>query len=374
MLTTNLGPHRLRFYIPGLLLACVFMPRPVSCATMDTVAGTGHDANNGSPGSAVMTNVGSPFGVELGPRGALHITEVSNHRVWRLDPITNQLTVVAGTGKPGYDGDGGPATKASLNEPYEVRFDRDGNMYFVEMQNHIVRQVDAKTGRISTIAGNGHKGFAGDGGPALKAQLSVPHSIALDESGYLYIADIGNHRIRRVHLASGTIDTMAGNGEKVLPQDGQAARGKPMLGPRALFIRKRTMWIALREGHSVWRMDLDSGILHHIAGTGDRGYSGDGGPAPAATFAGPKGIAEGPQGNVFVVDTENHVIRRIDVKRHTVTTVAGNGQKGYGGDTGPATQARLDRPHGVCVGPDGAIYIGDTVNHRVRSVTGIFDF
>lgn len=338
-------------------------------ATIETVAGTGKPEDGGESGKGTETNIGDPFGVEIGPDGALYICEVRNHRLRRLDLKSGELTTIAGNGRRGYSGDGGPATKAELNEPYEVRFDRHGNVLFVEMKNHLVRRVDAKTGLISTIAGNGKAGFGGDGGPAKSAQLSSPHSIALDEKDNVYIADIGNHRIRRVDAQTGVISTIAGNGEKSLPVDGQIARGKPMLGPRALFIRDEWMWIALREGHSVWTMNLASGELNHVAGTGRRGYSGDGGPAVVATFDGPKGVAVGPDGSIYVVDTENHAIRKIDGKTGTITTIAGRDKMAGGtGDGGDATEALLNRPHGICVGPDGAVYIGDTLNHRVRRI------
>src|SRR5207253_2778917 len=155
------------------------------------------------------------------------------------------------------------------------------------------------------------------------------------------------------------------------PVDGQPAADKPMIGPRALFVDGDTLWIALREGHAVWRMDLARGVLNHVAGTGQRGFTGDGGPASSATLDGPKGIAVGPDKCVYVADTENNAIRKIDLASGTISTIAGSGpqHKGDSGDGGPATSARMDRPHGVCIGPDGAIYIGDTLTHRVRRVT-----
>ena len=343
----------------------------VVAGTIDTVAGTGQDSDNGVAGEADKINVAQPFGVELGPDGALYVTEVGHHRVRRVDLATGRLTTVAGTGAKGYSGDGGSALAARLNEPYEVRFDAAGNMFFVEMQNHLVRKVAAGSGRITTVAGTGKKGFSGDGGPAVKATFNVPHSIALDGRGGLYIADIGNHRIRRVDLKTGLVDTVAGTGERVLPRDGQMARGKPLLGPRALFIQGNTLWIALREGHSIWQMELGRGVLRHVAGTGAKGYSGDGGSAKKATFNGPKGIAVGPQGKVYVVDTENQAIREINLRSGKIATVAGKGPqfRGGAGDGGSATAAELDRPHGICVSPKGVIFIGDTVNHRVRRVT-----
>jgi len=332
-----------------------------------TAAGTGSATNNGDAGLATATNIGEPFGVQRGPDQAIYITEVRHHRIRRLDPGTGQLTTVAGSGTQGYSGDGGVATKAALNEPYEVRFDRPGNMYLVEMQNNIVRRVEASTNIISTIAGNGQAGFGGDGGPATQARLRQPHSIALDHRGGLYIADIGNHRIRRVDLASGMIDTVAGNGEAELPTDGGQARGHALLGPRALAIDGPTMWIALREGHSVWQLDLNEGTLHHVAGSGMKGNRD--GDRLTAQFNGPKGIAVGPDGRLFVVDTENHTIRAVDPQRGLVTTVAGSGQPGDSGDGGPARKATMNRPHGIGVDANGDLYIGDTLNHRVRRVT-----
>lgn len=355
--------------VAAVLLFPVSCPlSPVSAQTITTIAGTGQPENNGVHDAPWQMNIGDPFGVEFANDGSLYICEVRNHRLLKIGGgIKGELHLIAGNGTKGYSGDGEPATKAQLNEPYEVRIDSAGNILFVEMQNHLVRKVDAKTGKISTVAGTGQKGFAGDGGPAIKAQFSTPHSIALDADNNLYIADIGNHRIRKVAAKTGIISTISGNGEKQPPIDGQTAAAKPMIGPRALFIVGDTMWIALREGHSVWKMSLKSGILNHVAGTGKRGYSGDGGPAKEATFDGPKGIAVGPDNCIYIADTENQAIRKID-GGGIITSIAGTGQRGYSGDGGPATAATMDRPHGICLGPRGEVYIGDTLNHRVRVV------
>jgi streptogramin lyase len=353
-----------------LLLLVITIPTIVAAQSIDTIAGTGKPENNGGEGRALSINVGDPFGVEIGPDGALYICEVRNHRVFRLELKSGQLTTVAGNGRKGYSGDGGPATQAELNEPYEVRFDSAGNMLFVEMQNQLVRKVDRKTGVISTVAGTGKKGDSGDGSLATKAEFSSPHSIAIDAADNIYIADIGNHRIRKVDAKSGAVTTIAGNGERKQPSEGKSGPDKPMLGPRALFIDGPTMWIALREGHAVWRMDLPSGMLTHVSGTGTKGFTGDGGPAKSATFNGPKGIAVGPDKFVYVVDTENHAIRKLDMTSGKISTIAGLGpdKKGATGDGSPAKDATMDRPHGICVGPDGAVYIGDTLNHRVRRI------
>jgi sugar lactone lactonase YvrE len=337
---------------------------------IETVAGSGQPGDlSAGGGAALEMAVDQPFGVEVGPDGALYITSVGAHRVLRLDLKKRELTSIAGTGKPGYSGDGGPATEAALNEPYEVRFDDAGHyMYFVEMKNNLIRRVDLHTGVISTVAGRPQGGITPDGGQADEALFLQPHSIALDDRGQLYVADIGNHRIRRIDLATGTVTSIAGNGEKRLPVDGSQAAGRAILGPRALHVVGRTMSIALREGNSVWRLDLDSGVIRHVAGTGKTGYSGDGGPPRLATFAGPKGIAATADGLVYVVDTENQVIRLIDTQADQIHTVAGMGPKhrGFAGATGAALEAKFDRPHGIGLSPDGTLYVGDTNNHRVR--------
>ena len=353
----------------AVLCLIVASPLAVSAAEVKTIAGTGKDAFTGDGGPAVKAGVGGPFGVVIGPDGALYVCETTNHVVRRVDLKTRRISTVAGNGRNGYSGNGGPATKASLNEPYEVRFDAAGNMFFVEMRNHIVRRVDAKTGVISTVAGTGKRGFSGDGGPATKAALSVPHSIALDASGNLYICDIGNNRVRRVNLKTGVITTFAGTGQRKPTPDGAKLKGTPLKGPRALdFDGKSNLFLALRSGNAVYRIDLKTKTLHHLAGTGQKGYSGDGGDAKKAKLSGPKGIAVGPNGDIYLADTESHTIRVIRRESGIIETLVGDGKRGDGPDGNPR-KCRLARPHGVFVGRDGAVYIGDSSNHRVRRFT-----
>jgi sugar lactone lactonase YvrE len=336
---------------------------------IETVAGNGRagDLPEGED-QALSVPIDLPFGVEVGPDGGLYIASIGQHRVLRLDSKSRKLSSVAGNGTKGYSGDSGQARQAQLNEPYEIRFDKNHHLYFVEMQNHLIRRVDTRTGIISTVAGTGQPGFAGDDGPAINARFRQPHSIAVDSQGDLYVADIGNHRIRRIDAKTGAISTVSGTGKPELPPDGSQAQGRSILGPRALFITGRTLWVALREGNSVWRLDLDSGVIHHVAGTGNPGYSGDGGSARAATFNGPKGIAATASGLVYVVDSENQAIRMIDTAADRIYTIAGGGpqSRGFAGENVLATEAKLDRPHGVCLAPEGGLYLGDTKNHRVR--------
>jgi streptogramin lyase len=335
-------------------------------AEIQTVAGTGKAGYSGDGGPVTAAEINNPFGLAFGPDGALYFCEYGNHIIRRLDLKTQRVSTVAGNGKKAYSGDGGPALQASLAVPHEVVFDRAGNMYIVERDNHVIRRVDAKTQIISTFAGNGQPGFSGDGGPASSAQLRQPHSIAFDRAGVLYICDIGNHRIRRVDPKTGVIETFAGTGETKPTPDGAPLKGTPLNGPRSMaFDRRGDLFLVLREGNAVYRIDMQKQSVHHLAGTGGKGYSGDGGPARQALLNGPKGIAVARDGGVYIADTETHVIRRIDPKKGTIETVAGTGSRADGPDGNPLA-CGLARPHGVLLDEAGALYIGDSENHRVR--------
>lgn len=357
---------------PLPLLAAGFGPGPAAATprpapTITSLAGDGQRGFTGNGGPARAARIANPYGVVRGPDGALYVCEIDNHVIRRISP-EGVLSVVAGNGTRGRPTDNQPATQAALNEPYEVRFDRGGNLVFVDMRNHVVQRVDAKTGLLSTLAGDGQPGFAGDGGPATRARLNQPHSIQLDREDNLYICDIGNHRIRRVEARTGVITTFAGTGEKRLPKDGAAFATSPLFGPRALdFDRDGNLWLALREGNAVYRLDLRAGTLHHAAGTGQKGFTGHGGPARLATLSGPKGLAIGPNGDVYLADTESHSIRKIDLRRGSLELVAGTGEKGDGPEGDPL-RCRLNRPHGVFVDADGGVLIGDSEAHRVRLV------
>ncbi len=362
-----------RYISLASLLLLSLCASQLAAQTVSTIAGTGKQGHTGDGGPAVEAMVGEPYGLTLGPDGALYVCEIKSHVIRRIDEKTGIISTVAGSGKKGYSGDGGPALEAKLNEPYEVRFDQAGNMYFVEMVNHIVRRVDAKTGKIETVAGTGKKGFSGDGGPATEATFAQPHSIALDKNDNLYICDIGNHRVRRVDLKTGIVSTFSGTGERKPTPDGAAVSGTPLNGPRALdfFVEgagKGSLYLALREGNMVYRIDLENGTLHHIAGTGKKGYTGHGGPAKTATLSGPKGISVAPNGDIYLADTESHTIRVIRKKNGIIETAVGDGKKGDGPEGDPG-QCRMARPHGVYVGPKGNVYIGDSETYRVRKLT-----
>lgn len=355
--------RRIHFLALFVLFSCAATGK----AQIATFAGTGQAGYAGDGGAATQAKLDNPFGVVRGPDGALYFCDTNNHVIRRV-AANGTITTVAGTGNKGYAGDGGLALKAELNEPYEVRFDRRGNLFFVERMNHLVRRVDAKTKIITTIAGTGKAGFSGDGGAAANAMMNQPHSIQFDRAGNLYICDILNHRIRKIDARTNVIMTFAGTGEKAPTPDGARITGTPLNGPRALdFDRAGNLWLALREGNAVYKLDLKAGTIHHIAGTGKSGFTGNGGPAKAATLSGPKGLSIAPDGNVYLADTESHSIRMIDVRQQTLELIAGTGQKGDGPDGDPLT-CKMARPHGVFVDRDGRIYVGDSETHRVRVI------
>jgi sugar lactone lactonase YvrE len=335
-------------------------------------AGTGEKGFAGDGGPATKAKLDQPFDVTFDRAGNLYFSDTGNHRVRKVEAKTGIISTVAGNGQKGLSGDGGKATEAMLNEPYGLCFDRGDNLYIVDRLNYCVRKVDAKTGAISTIAGTGGKsGFGGDGGPAAAARFREPNGICFDGRNTLYIADVADQRVRAVDIERGTIRTAAGNGKKVSAGDGGPVQAATFAGPRAVaYGPDKCLYVVEREGNSVRRIDFAKGTIDRFAGTGKKGYTADGGPAKDATFDGPKEIDIDRDGNVYVVDTENEAIRRIDAKTGIITTVAGKGRtKTLGlGDGGPATAATLGRPHGVAVGPDGALYIGDTNSHRIRKV------
>jgi hypothetical protein len=336
--------------------------------TMTTILGTGVKGHTGDGGLGVKATLNQPFHVDYDPRGLLYVAEADSHVIRKLNLKTGIVTTVAGSSKKGYSGDGGPAIAATFNEPYAVVVDPTKNLYVVDRLNAVIRKIDA-AGIVTTIAGNGAKGSSGDGGPGIKAQMVEPNDCFLDGKGGLLIADVGDGRIRRLDLESGIISTFAGIGKVKNKErgDGGPANKAVITGARAVCVDGQgNVYVCEREGNSIRKID-PTGVITTIAGTGKAGYAGDGGDAKKATFKGPKGIRADAAGNLYVVDTENQAIRKIDARTGIITTVAG-GQKGSGGDGGPASRAGLDRPHGCVVDPAGTLYIADTNNHRVRAV------
>ena len=334
---------------------------------IETLAGTGTSGFAGDGGPASRAVLGEPFMCDFDSGGNLYVSDGRNHTVRRVDRDTGTITTVAGTGSEGYAGDGGPATQATFNQLYSLQVDTNGDIYIVDRLNFVIRKVDGATGLIATVAGTGEAGYGGDDGPGTRAQFREPNDCFLDRRGGLLIADIQDQRIRRLDLSTGIITTFAGNGEKERGGDGLPATQASILGARAVCMDSRgNTYIAEREGNGVRKVDAN-GIMSTLAGTGERGYTGDGGPALTATWGAPKAIRCDHQDNIIVVDTENHAIRRIDANTGIVTTIAG-GHQGGDGDGGKATDAGLDRPHGCGIDRHGNIFIADSNNSRVRVV------
>lgn len=340
-------------------------------AVIDTVAGTGKAGHAGDGGPATAALLKQPFHCELDGKGNLYIAEAENHCIRKVDLKTGTLTTVAGSGAKGYSGDNGPAVKAALNEPYALSVTDKGDLYIVDRLNSVIRKVDGVSGTITTVAGTGKRGYSGDGGKATEAMLTEPNDCCLDGKGGLLIADVADWRIRRLDLKTGMISTFAGTGrskgkvERKMLGDGGPAEKAILHGARAVCVDGQgNTYICEREGSAVRKVDAHS-VITTVAGTGTKGAAD--GPGDKATFNGPKAVRCDAQGNVLVVDTENHSIRRIDARTLQVTTLAG-GRKGGEGDGGPALQAGLDRPHGCVSDARGVIYIADSNNNRVRRV------
>ena len=344
-----------------------------STGTITTVTGTGEDSFGGDEGPAVRGHLSSPFGVGVDGSGNLYIADWGNHRIRKIDS-TGTITTVAGTGEYARvgesHGDGGPAVEAQLNSPTGVAVDGAGNVYIVDAGLDIIRKVDS-TGTITRIAGRGRRrwvppGFGGDGGPAVQAQLNSPTGVAVDGSGNLYIADRGNHRIRRVD-SNGLITTTAGTGEYAFSGDGGPASQAQLSDPFAVAVDGAgNVYIADASNGRVRKVD-STGTITTIAGTGEYGFGGDGGPAVEAQFRIPIGVLVDGSGNLYIADRDNQRIRKVD-STGTITTIAGTGEYGFDGDDGPAVQAQLASPAGMAVDGSGNLYIADSNNHAIRKI------
>ncbi len=358
-----------------LFMAAALTAAILPAQSILTVAGGGTD--DGRPAIAADLNV--PIGVATSPNGDLYIADWYNHRIRKVDALTGIITTFAGNGSAGFTGDGGPATQASIKEPMGVAFDGSGNLYIADQSNYRVRRVDARTGVISTIAGNGGYGFDGDGGPATAATLKIVSSVAIAPSGDVYFVDAGNNRVRKVSVATGVITTVVGSGTYGFSGDGGPATAAAMKlqgtdpswlnygSPPAIVIGSGGVLYISDTYNNRVRMVDGSGTITTLAGNGSPSLSGDGGPAIAAGLSYPTGMTLDNSGNLLIGDAGNNRVRRIALSSGIITTVAGT-TGSFGGDGGPATAARMAHPCGVALNSAGDLFIADAYNDRIRRV------
>jgi len=329
-----------------------------------TIAGNGNYGHNGDGGKAEEAELYDLSDVILDSTGGFYITEYWKHFIRRVDANGN-ITTIAGTGKPGYNGDGISAVNAQLNGPWDTVLDGQGNLYIADTFNHRVRKIDS-SGIITTIAGTGSPGYSGDGGQAIHAQLDHPFGIDLDHQGNIYFIDLYNQVIRKVD-PDGIITTVAGNGNNSDGGDGGPAIQASFNYPYGVAVDDSgNLYIADTFNCRIRKVD-SSGIIKTVAGDGDCGYNGDGGKATSANLEEPIGIAIDKQGNFYIADSYNNCIRKVDTSG-IITTVAGNGTDAFNGDGIPAGDASLSQPHGIAVDSLGNIFIADTYNFRVREI------
>jgi len=333
---------------------------------INSIVGDGFPGFQGDTGAPLNAELHTPTDVALDSSGNIYIADSANAAIRQVLVSTGIINTYAGNASIGDSGDTGPATSAALITPYAVSLDSSGNVYFAQNGNGKIRKVTASTLIINTVAGNGTAGFSGDGGPATTAMLNFPSGVALDSSGNIYIADSLNRRIRKV--TGTTMGTIAGDGVLSYSGDGGPAISAQLNTPQAVAADTSGNFYIADTFNNVVRKVNTAGIITTIAGTGTAGYSGDGGAATSAQLNGPQGIVVDSSGNIYISDTQNARVRKIS--GGTITSVAGNGTPGYGGDGGSATSALLDVPIGLALDSANNLYIADFSNNRIRKVSG----
>ena len=388
-----------------------------------TVAGNGESGCTGDGGPSIQARLNEPKGVTIDCHGNIYVADSENHVVRKVNRATGVISTVAGmsgkdhlcstmerdtparladddpladgageasptkftqqadvsgtvrywtnhaaTSTKRYGGDGGPAVSAQLNFPTAVAVDREGNLYIADTMNHRVRMVDSETGIIATLAGTGQARFSGDGGPANQAAFNEPAALAVDGEGRLYIADQSNHRVRVVDLKTGEIQTIAGTGIATYDGDGKPAVDTALAGPSGLALVADRLYIADTFNGRVRCVERSSGLMTTVAGDGGAYRYESPSDAPSPSLSRPTGIAFDHEGRLFLTDSDNHLIRQWDWASGVAFCVAGQGIPSYSGDGGVAREASLCYPFGIVADRDGALLVADTFNHRIRVV------
>ncbi|MFG2602313.1 RICIN domain-containing protein [Streptomyces sp. NPDC048514] len=336
-----------------------------SAPPIRTIAGTGAANSSGDNGPALHAQLNRPLGIVVDGNGVVCVSENTGHRVRKIT-TDGRISTLAGTGAPGTSGDNGPAVSAQLYYPRDLAVDDTGAVYIVDHSGHRIRKMTAD-GKISTVAGTGAQGYGGDDGPATAARLNSPTGVAVDSTGTLYITDYANHRVRKV-TADGKISTVAGTGTQGYGGDDGPATAAQLSGPHGVAVDSTgTLYIADYGNHRVRRVTAD-GKISTVAGTGSAGYGGDDGPATAARLNAPVGVAVDSTGTLYIADYSNHRVRKVTTGGK-ISTVAGTGAAGVAGDGGPPTSAQLSGPYGLAVDCVDTLYIVEHNNNRVRKIT-----
>jgi DNA-binding beta-propeller fold protein YncE len=347
------------------ILVLLFVAAGARADKLVLIAGGGSGADGSPATDAKMTQ---PFGVDFAADGTPYIVEMAKGERLRTVNAKGELVTLAGTGQTGSSGDGEAAIKASFNGMHSLAVGPDGCVYLADTWNNRIRKFDPKTGLVTAFAGTGEKGFSGDIGPALKAKFGGCFCVSFDPAGKnLYITDLDNRRIRKVEMASGIVTTVAGNGEKGLPKDGEKAAQQALVDPRAHAVdAKGHLYILERGGHAL-RVVSPDGTIRTVAGTGKSGMGS--GKALESAMNGPKHLCIDRDGSVLIADTENHRIVRYVPGEEKIVPIAGTGKKGTTGVGGDPLKAEFNQPHGVIVHPKtGEIYISDASNGRVLKI------
>jgi DNA-binding beta-propeller fold protein YncE len=364
--------HNMNIKAIVIAFACSLATFAAAAERVVLVAGGG-DQTGAAP--ATQAKLVEPFGIDADRDGNLYLVEMTGHRLSRITK-GGQFVPIAGNGKPGDGGDsnstdGAKAQGAAVqfNGPHALLVSNSGDVYIADTWNHRIRRYDPRTGRIHAFAGSGEKGFEGDGGPATSAKFADPYCLAFDkDERHMFVADLENRRVRAIDMQSGLVTTFAGSGEKGVPEDGAIAKAASLIDARAVAADKvGNVFVLERGGHALRVVDAQ-GKIRTLAGDGKPGFAGDGGDARRAQLNGPKHLWVDRDGSVLIADTENHAIRRYDPKSGRITLFAGTGKQGSRGVGGPPREVELDRPHGVFVAADGAIYIADSGNGRVLKI------
>ncbi|HEY3706167.1 MAG TPA: FG-GAP-like repeat-containing protein [Terracidiphilus sp.] len=361
-------------YSPSPVVTAQFFIQSAKSRFIYTVAGSGTWGFSGDGGPATLAALNDPAHTAIDAAGNLYIADTGNQVVRKVDSATGVISTIAGTGAGGYSGDNGPATRAQLSSPYSLAFDSPGNLYIGDIGNGVIRRVDAKTGIITTYAGHTPAGALGDGGPATSATLTNPRGIAIDHAGNLYIAD--EDRVRMVNAATGVITTVAGGGIWGTPGDGGPATSAWLLWAQGVTLDgSGNLYIADSSNNVIRKVTASTGIISTVAGisgSSNGGYSGDGGPASSARLSTPSDVAVDAAGNLYIADSSNYVLREVTAADGIINTIAGVHSRcssTIGGDGGTAPQSGLCNPTGVALDAQGNLYIAEEGAGRIRMIT-----